>query len=55
MVMHVNVLNVTESFLVTDALDSEFCPPGYVIFQRDRDHHGGGVMALVRDVFIAHR
>ena len=52
---HVDILSVTESFLDPDVLDSELCPPGFVIFRRDRDCHGGGVMVLVRDDFVAHR
>ena len=52
---HVDILSVTESFLNPDVLDSELCPPGFVIFRRDRHRHGGGVMVLVRDDLVAHR
>lgn len=36
-------------------LDSEVCLPGFVIFQRDRDRHGGGMMVLVTENLIIHR
>lgn len=54
-VHQVDVLGISESFLDSSVLDSEVCPPGFVIFRRDRDRHGGGVMVLVRENFIVHR
>ena len=54
-VHHLDILCVTESFLDFEVLDSEVCPAGFVIFRRDRDRHGGGVVALVRDNLVVHR
>ena len=48
-------MGISESFLDSGVLDSEVCPPGFVIFRRDRDRHGVGVMVLVRENLIVHR
>ena len=46
---------VSESFLDSGVLDCEICLPSYILFRRDRDWHGGGVMVLVREGFVVHR
>ena len=52
---HVDILSVTETFLNPDVLNFELCPPGCIVFQQDRDRHGGGVMILIRDNLVVHR
>ena len=44
-----DVLAVAETFLDDDILDSELVDNSYVVFRRDRNRHGGGVMLLLRN------
>ena len=43
-----DLVAVTETFLDDSVHDSHIIPPGYVLFRKDRNRHGGGVMLLVR-------
>ena len=52
---HLDVLAITETFLCDVILDSELVDDDYVIFRRDRDRHGGGVMAFVHKYLMAIR
>ena len=52
---HLDVLAITETFLCDVILDSELVDDDYVIFRRDRDRHGGGVMAFVHKDLLAIR
>jgi len=46
---NVDIMAITETFLDTEIMDTELCPPNYNIFQRDRTRHGGEVLILIRD------
>ena len=48
-----DVVAVTETFLDDSVHDSHITPPGYSVFRRDRNRHGGGVALLVRDCLNA--
>ena len=50
-----DVVAVTETFLDDSVHDSHIIPPGYSVFRRDRNRHGGGVALLVRDCLNAFR
>ena len=43
------MLAVTETFLDDSIHDSHIVPPGYVVFRKDRNRHGGGVLLLIRE------
>ncbi len=43
-----DVVAITESFLDGSILDSEVVDDSFLIFRKDRNRHGGGVMILVR-------
>ena len=44
-----DVVAITETFLDDSIHDSHIAPPGYTIFRKDRNRHGGGVLLLIRD------
>ena len=44
-----DVVAVTETFLDDSIHDSHIVPPGYVVFRKDRNRHGGGVLLLIRE------
>ena len=44
-----DVVAITETFLDDSIHDSHIVPPGYTIFSKDRNRHGGGVLLLIRD------
>ena len=44
-----DVVAVTEIFLDDSIHDSHIVPPGYVVFRKDRNRHGGGVLLLIRE------
>ena len=41
------VICITESWLCADISDDDIYVPDYVIFRRDRNRHGGGVVVYV--------
>jgi len=43
-----DILAITETFLDSTIHDSHIVPPGYAVFRKDRDRHGGGVMIFVK-------
>ena len=43
-----HIVCIVESWLCDSILNSEFFLPGYTIFRRDRDRHGGGVLIFVK-------
>ena len=45
---HPDVICIVESWLNSDILDSEISIPGYQVFRRDRNRHGGGVLVYAR-------
>lgn len=49
-----DVIIGTETWLNPQISDSEICPPGYMIYRKDRkDGTGGGVFILIADKFIS--
>ncbi len=51
-----DIVAVTETFLDEEINDPEIVSNSYTVFRRDRNRHGGGVMALVKDsVSATHR
>ena len=44
-----DIVAITETFLDDEITDSEILTNSYSVFRRDRNRHGGGVMALVKD------
>ena len=44
-----DVVAITETFLDDSIHDSHIAPPGYTIFCKDRNRHGGNVLLLIRD------
>ena len=44
-----DVVAITETFLDNSIHDSHIVPPGYTVFRKDRNRHGGGVLLLIRD------
>ena len=46
-----DVLDVTETFLDDSIHDSSIAPFGYLIYCRDRNIHGGGVLILKKSTF----
>ena len=40
---------LTETFLDGNILDSEIVSGPYLVFRKDRNRHGGGVMLIIRD------
>ena len=44
-----NIVTLTETFLDDEIYDSEIVTNSYTVFRHDRNRHGGGVMALVRN------
>ena len=52
-----DIVICTESWLTPDIYDAEIIPnsPGYTMFRRDRGSMGGGVLILVRNLYIANR
>ena len=53
--LSVDIVAVTETFLDDSVLSSQFCPPHFTPFCRDRDRHGGGVLILIRSSIPAIR
>ena len=43
-----HVICVVESWLCNTIADKEIQLPGYTIFRRDRDRHGGGILIFVK-------
>ena len=50
-----DVVAITETFLDQSILSSQFMLKNYVVFRKDRNKHGGGVMLLVRSSIPAVR
>ena len=48
-----DVVTITETFLDDSIHDSHITPPGYTIFRKDRNRHGGGVLLLIQDSLSA--
>ena len=44
-----DIVCVVESWLSQDIPDSELTIPGYFVFRKDRNRHGGGILIFVRD------
>ena len=44
-----DIVAITETFLDDSIHDSHIAPPGYTVFRKDRNRHGGGVLLLIRD------
>ena len=42
-----HVLSLNETWLDDSFSDSELCLPGYQLFRKDRDCHGGGIAVYV--------
>ena len=40
---------ITETFLDDSIHDSHIVPPGYTIFRKDWNRHGGSILLLIRD------
>ena len=47
-----DMLCIVETWLCADVLDSEIALPGYQVYRKDRNRHGGGVLIYVRDHFV---
>ena len=43
-----DIVAITETFLDSTIHDSRIVPPGYAVFHKVRDRHGGGVMIFVK-------
>ena len=50
-----DILAITETFLCAEIIDSELTRGDYIVFRKDRDRHGGGVMVFVSDSLSAVR
>ena len=37
-----DIISIVQSWLCTDIPDTEICIPGYQLFRKDRNRHGGG-------------
>ena len=48
-----DIISIVESWLCTDIPDTEICIPGYQLFCKDRNRHGGGVLLYIREIFTA--
>ena len=48
-----DVILMSETKLKSTILSSEFTPPGYKCFRKDRNSRGGGVLVMLKDHFIA--
>ena len=48
-----DIILLNETKLDKDILSSEFTPPGYKGFRKDRNRHGGEVMIMLRDSLVA--
>ena len=48
-----HVICIVESWLCVDVSNSEPTLPGYDIFRRDRDRHGGGILIFVKSELCA--
>ena len=44
-----DVICITESWLCQEICNTEILIPGYLLYRRDRDRHGGGVLMYVRE------
>jgi len=42
------IIAMTEAFIDSTIHDSHIVPPGYAVFRKDRDRHGGWVMIFVK-------
>ena len=47
-----DVISIVESWLCADIPDNEISIPGYHIFRKDRNRHGGGVLLYIKDIFV---
>ena len=47
-----DMICIVETWLCPDVLDSEIALPGYQVYRKDRNRHGGGVLIYVRDNFV---
>ena len=43
----IDIVCVVESWLSPDISDIEICIPGFEIFRRNRNRHGGGILIFV--------
>ena len=50
-----NIVAVTESHLDATILDAELFPPNHVVYRKDRNRKGGGVLLAVRDEILPTR
>ena len=50
-----DIVALTESHLGDTILDAELFPPNYVVYRKDRNRKGGGVLLAVRDKILATR
>ncbi len=50
-----DIVAITETFLDEEINDPEIVSNSYTVFRRDRNRHGGGVRALVKDSISATR
>jgi len=47
-----DMICIVETWLCDDILNSEIALPGYQLYRRDRNRHGGGVLIYVKDHFV---
>lgn len=47
-----DMICIVETWLCADILDSEIALPGYQVYRRDRNRHGGGILIYIRDHFV---
>ena len=50
---HCDLIAMTETHLSSEILDHEIAIPGYQLFRKDRNRHGGGVCIYVHDNIAA--
>lgn len=50
-----DIVAVTDSHLDDTILDAELFPPNYVVYRKDRNRKGGGVLLAVRDEILSTR
>ena len=55
LLLDLDILAITETFLSDEILDSEFQAPSHTVFRKDRNRQGGGVMIFVRNTIPATR
>ena len=47
-----DIIALTETWLDHSISNSELLIPGYVIVRKDRNYHGGGVLAYIKDSIV---